>query len=74
VVDYVIRIFQDFDGDEPTLKSARGGVKGDLGNTADEAMAQPPLELKLQDGRKVRVLFTEPDGTFQVTPWNPLTP
>jgi hypothetical protein len=66
-VDCVIRVFQEFSGDIPTLRSATGGLKLPHGDVAFAMLDQKPLELELQDGRKTTILFTEVDGSFQVT-------
>jgi hypothetical protein len=65
-VDYVIRIFQEFNGGAPTLRSATGGVKLPGGDVAFAMLERRPLELELQDGRRTTVLFTELDGSFQI--------
>jgi len=66
-VRYVIRVFQEFAGSVPTLKSATGGMNLPAGDVARAMMDQKPVELELEDGRKAMILFTELDGVFTVT-------
>jgi hypothetical protein len=66
-VDCVLRIFQEFSGSVPTLRSASGGVKLPHGDVAFAMLEGKPLGLSLKDGRKATILFTELDGAFVVT-------
>jgi hypothetical protein len=66
-VDYDIRVFQEFDGDVPTIKSARGNVNLSNLDATFAMIGKQPMELELQDGRKAQILLTDTHGTIQVT-------
>jgi hypothetical protein len=66
-VNYVIRVFQDFVGDAPTIKHASGDLDLPHGDVARAMMDRKPVELELQDGRKANLLFTQLGGDFTVT-------
>jgi hypothetical protein len=68
-VTLVIRVFQDFASNTPTLKHANGHIDLPLGDVARTMMAQAPdpIEVELEDGRKAKILFTEIGGDFTVT-------
>ena len=65
----VLRVYQDFLGDTPTLRHADGGF-GSLSNgDAAFAMLQcQPLELELEDGRKWSISITDLQGSFVARP------
>jgi len=67
-VEYTIRIYQEYDGEVPTLKSANGGL-GNLpqGTAYSMINLRKPVELELEDGRRANVILTGIDGKFTVT-------
>ena len=65
-VEYVMRVFQEFHGEGPSVRRVRGGVKLPEGDVAFAIMDRKPIVLKLQDGRTANVQFTELDGSFVV--------
>ena len=67
MVDYVIRVSQEFVGTTPTLKSATGGLNLPHNDVLFAMMDQKPLDLELHDGRNASILFTAANGNFTVT-------
>lgn len=66
-VNYVIRVFQDFAGETPTLRHASGDMDLPHGDVAQAMMDRKPVELELEDGRRTNLLFTQLRGDFTVT-------
>jgi len=66
-VNYVIRVFQEFDDEVPLLKNAKGRLNLPHGDVAHAMMDRDPIQLLLQDGRAAKILFIDLDGNFQVT-------
>jgi hypothetical protein len=67
-VDYEIDVFQGFDHDVPTLKSAKGRMWGLSVQDALSAMtAMSAFTPELADEKKARVLVIDMNGTVQVT-------
>jgi hypothetical protein len=65
--NYVIRVFQEFDGNLPTLKIASGNLDLPDALLASAMTDRKSVELELQDGRKAKIILTNSDGSFQVS-------
>jgi len=68
-VKYVIRIYQEYVGNVPTLKNANGGLANLAAGDAAYSMMDvgKALELELEDGRRAQLILTSLDGNFTVT-------
>jgi|ERR1039458_7540914 hypothetical protein len=68
-VKYVVRIYQEYVGDVPTLKSADGGLRNLPAGDAAYSMMDvgKVLELELEDGRRAKLILTSLDGNFTIT-------
>lgn len=62
----MIRVFQESNENGTRRQYARGGLKLPHGDVAFAMLENKPLELKLEDGRRAMVRFTDLDGSFDV--------
>jgi len=64
----VIRVYQKYSDDVPTLKHASGRFEGLPEGDATRAILDgKPLDLELEDGRKAKIFITDTHGSFRVS-------
>jgi hypothetical protein len=75
-VNYVIRVYQEYVGDVPTLQSANGGLANLPAGDAAYAMIDvgKTVALELEDGRRAELMLTGLDRSFTVTGGDLLNP
>ena len=67
-VPYLIRVFQEYVDDVPTVRTATGRLRGvGQGDAALAMLSVEPLELKLENGQSAKVLLENLHGDFIVT-------
>ena len=63
-----MRVYQDFQGEVPTLKRADGKFENLLhGDAAFVMMGRQPIDLVLDDGRHAMIILKDLQGYFVVT-------